>query len=326
MKIPASIRRLHTEQEPLGERLKAKVDERLRSAKHSSWHYESRLKSMESFAQKVESGRVENPSAMEDFFACTLVVRNFAELAEAEKLVASEFKLIERRPGTNSETHKRPEAFPFDDVRLYVDWNDDDRLPPTGLHGRRFEIQVKTFLQHAWGIATHDLIYKTAEPDWGTQRIAYQVKAVLEHAETSIQEARLLSRAPSLCKTTNQSRRTGEFVQVIRQTWDLRHLPGDVRRLAENVADLCKAISLGADELGAILEEETNDGRGASTRNLSPFAIVVDSLLRRRRNALVNHLRGRSGRRTRFIVVLPSELDLPSGEDTSKWKNAMLLE
>ena len=66
-------------------------------------------------------------------------------------------------------------------------------------------MQVKTFLQHAWGIATHDLIYKTDDVSWSRQRIAYQIKAMLEHAEMSIQEAGRLAEAVALSKTQHDS-------------------------------------------------------------------------------------------------------------------------
>ena len=51
-----------------------------------------------------------------------------------------------------------------------------------------FEVQIKTILQHAWSIATHDLIYKTDTVSWPKERIAFQVKAMLEHAEIAIAE------------------------------------------------------------------------------------------------------------------------------------------
>src|ERR1700684_1659319 len=97
MKIPASIRKLYADQLEVNRRLQAKADERIRGLKRDAWHYESRLKQEQNFALKVESGRAKNPGAVEDVFACTLVVRNATEIGEAEALIRQNFVVRERR-------------------------------------------------------------------------------------------------------------------------------------------------------------------------------------------------------------------------------------
>src|SRR5919109_5674500 len=159
MKVPASIRRLYEDQKAVNDRLKVVVDERIRGIKNHRWHYEGRVKELRSFALKIESGRFEIPRALEDFFACTIVVANATEITEAEKLINENFTIKTRRPPRIDQTHKAPNEFPFDDLRLYVTLQETVALPRTDLHEIVFEIQIKTFLQHAWAIATHDLLY-----------------------------------------------------------------------------------------------------------------------------------------------------------------------
>src|SRR5208337_1144238 len=166
MKIPQSIRLLYSELLEKNIILKDKVDEKIKSSKDERWHYESRLKIMESFALKIETGRIHSPKELEDFFACTIVVENKSAIQKAEDIILNNFVLKERRPRSENSTHKKSDSFPFDDLRLYVKWKDDPALRPTGVDGMLFEVQIKTFLQHAWSIATHDLIYKSDSVSW----------------------------------------------------------------------------------------------------------------------------------------------------------------
>jgi ppGpp synthetase/RelA/SpoT-type nucleotidyltranferase len=278
MKIATSIRSLYAELQPSCVALQKKVDELLRiEANTRRWHYESRVKSEQSFALKLESGRIQNPAELEDFFACTLVVRNLGQIAEAERVVRELFEFVERRPGDALKTDKNPDAFPFDDLRLYVRWRDDDTLRPTRLQGKRFEVQIKTFLQHAWGIATHDLVYKTDDVSWSKQRIAYQVKAMLEHAEVTIQEADRLAATAALAKTQTRTERIKEIITIVRDSWDQEALPADLKRLAENIQAVMSFAQADSEHLRRVLQAERKRQNGALPLNLSPYAIVVQA-------------------------------------------------
>ena len=194
MKVQGSVRELYSSHKEQYDLLKARVDKKIVALKRARWHYESRIKPEESFALKIETGRCKNPRMLEDFLACTIVVENQKEIETAIKLVNEcNFKIKYRRPTSEQVTFKRSNSFPFDDLRLYVEWQDDPTERPLGLSGLLFEIQIKTYLQHAWAIATHDLVYKTDSVSWPKERIAYQVKAMLEHAEVSITKAEELA-------------------------------------------------------------------------------------------------------------------------------------
>ena len=322
MKVPSSIRHLYDTQLDQNGRLKELVDARLRGLKKDAWHYESRLKEPESFTLKVESGRFENPGELEDFFACTIVVRNANEIADAEQLVREHLSLVRRRPDRDSFTFKEPTTFVFDDLRLYVRWKDDPSLPSTGLESVTFEVQVKTFLQHAWSIATHDLVYKTANADWGKERLAYQVKAMLEHAEVSIAEAEKLSRAAALAKTNRSTKKLKDFINLFQSLWDQGDLPQDVRRLAKNVYVIADAMSITQRGLRQVLEQEKEAGRGPHIRNLSPYGIVVQTLMKERRDQFRGML---ANPKAGVRVLIPEELELPVGIDESKCVNAIFV-
>src|SRR6202051_3361537 len=105
MKIPGSIRRLYDDQEESCKKLKVRVEALVRPKLHDRWHYESRIKTIESFTLKIECGRFD-PVALEDFFAATIVVRNGSEIDDAVKLINELFVPAYRRPEKDPETSK----------------------------------------------------------------------------------------------------------------------------------------------------------------------------------------------------------------------------
>lgn len=320
MKISQSLRYIHSNAKEKYDRLKELVDSTLLNLKDPRWHYESRVKELESFALKVETGRYDNPAAVEDFFACTLVVENLDSMAKAESLIRRTFIFHERRPPKKNFTTKPSDSFRFDDTRLYVRWKDDPMVRPTGLNKTLFEIQIKTFLAHAWAIATHDLTYKTDEKNWPKERIAFQIKAMLEHAETSIQEAKKLAKSTSLKKTDDLSTRISAIIKLLDDLWPAVALPYDRKRLAENIDTLIRNVGIDLDTLRQALLKETKLGRGTQTLNLSPYATVVQSLL----NQELSKMKGFLMRRNqKFKVYIPTEINLPPSLDPSQLENAV---
>lgn len=311
MKVATSVRKVHEELSEGYVRLKSEVDDRLQvQAKRSRWHYESRIKSEESVALKLETGRIPNVREIEDFFACTLVVRNLAEISAAEVYVASTFDIVERRPELEGKTHKKPEAFPFDDLRLIVRWKDDPALPPSEMDGLVFEVQVKTFLQHAWGIATHDLSYKSDNISWARARIAFQVKAMLEHAEISIQEADALSSSTALDKVDEKTIELRRIQELISNHWDQSLLPSDVVRLCQNVQTVLRIARTDLEDLNIALTKEAERNGGDLPINISPYQIVVQSLSWHAPRNMRNALNSKSKRNT-LRVLVSQEMDVP---------------
>lgn len=308
MKIPASVRTLFEGLSPRYTALMGRVDALVQSQKERRWHYESRLKSEQSFALKLETGREPTPSQPEDFFACTIVVENQTRVEDAEKFVSRLFEVVTRRPERSGYTPLPAHSFDFDDLRLYVLWRDDPALRPTGLNGLKFEFQIKTFLQHAWSVATHDLVYKTDDVNWATSRIAYQVKASLENAELSIAEARRLTEAAMLKKSDRVNDELQVVIRSIRTRWPQEQLPQDLRRLALNIVDVARLLKVPLDEVWKSVDEATEAGAGTKTLNLSPHGAILSALIKKRGpevfQPLANAKRGE--------VFLPLEIELPS--------------
>ena len=327
MKVPASIRQIHADQLEPNRLLKMEIDRLITGIRSPRWHYESRIKELDSFALKAESGRFGDARQLEDFFACTLVVPNATELFTAEQLITSTFTLHERRPPNVRHTHKRSDAFPFDDLRLYVRLKGDPTLPPdrppNDLVGILFEVQLKTFLQHAWTIATHGLVYKTDEANWSKERIAFQIKAMLEHAELSIQEAESLAESGAIAKEDDITADLRASMQLIRTQWGSDELPEDIRRLALNVTALRRALRINIEELERLLGSEKAQRANSHPINLSPYSVLIQYLMDGAKDKMLQALTTTSGR---FKILIPQEVALPSDLDRALCRNAIFVD
>lgn len=278
MKIAKPIRDVYYDQRSNYDLLASKVTDILKArSEEKKWFYTSRVKSLESFAQKIETGRVKHPSAMEDFFACTLVVPTSDQVTLARNLVRAQFEVIYQRPRHENKTHKASSSFVFDDLRIYVRMKGLDVDRSLTLKGVIFEVQIKTILQHAWAIATHDLIYKSASVDWPLERIAYQIKAMLEHAEIAIFKANDLAQAPVVAKEDKRTAAITHLLRHIEDTWDRDKLPQNLRGLSESIFEVLAICGLRVDCFPTIIENEQRRF-GSLPLDLSPYAFTVQAL------------------------------------------------
>ncbi|QPB24445.1 hypothetical protein [Rhizobium sp. 007] len=277
MKIDKRTRDAFNDQLAINRRVKEQVDLR-QNLFDKNWHFVSRLKEEESFALKVEAGICDENLVIDDFFACTVVVRNSTEIAAATKIIEDNFAVVKRRPISPDKTKSRPTEFQFDDLRMYV------RLKPgyagaSEIHGVVFEVQVKTFLQHAWAIATHDLTYKTDEVNWARFRVASQIRAMLEHAELSIERFDSLASSNIIAKEYQEYVDAHRIISALRERFDPVALPRDLQRLALAINVALMALGVTADECMECLDKDTAAGRGVKELNLSPYSIVLQSVL-----------------------------------------------
>lgn len=307
MKINIGIRNLYQELYELNKRLEVRVKEAFEGKKRKQWFFLYRIKEEESFALKLETGRVVKPNAMEDFFACTLVVENRGSISEALRVVEEICDIVNRRPADDHKTHKSPDEFCFDDLRLYAKLKGNDQLPSTPLDEIVFEIQIKTFLQHAWGIATHDLVYKGDNVNWGRARVAYQIKAMLEHAEISVERVDAIAESSLLAVTDEKIRKLKAVIDWLKNTWEEEWLPKDMVRLAENIISLAQAVSVEVQAIMDCVGVDTAEGQGAALHDLTPFAVVVRSLYNHHQEKVQKYLRNEKGK---FRIFLSNDPEL----------------
>jgi len=315
MKICKAIRDAHKKGQPKFDNLKAELRDFLKpKIEERGWFYSDRVKALESFSLKIETGRVANINDLEDFFGCTIIVPNLMHIQNACFLIEKDFHILERRPPKDDETHKNASDFTFDDLRLYV-----KRKPAVGRFREtdelKFEIQLKTILQYAWGIATHDLIYKTDDVSWSKARIAFQVKAMLEHSELVIAEASSLSSAPAVSKQDKYTKNILLTIEQLKITWGADHLPSNLKQLSETINKLLVAIECSPTELKTIIDIE-RQRIGIIPLDLSPYAFILQALI----NSTTLKFEEKFKRSRKLSIVIHKGMDLPEWIKTNNNK------
>jgi len=147
----------------------------------------SRIKTIESLAEKIETGRFKKWSELDDLFGCTVIIPNLSQEQQVIKFCQDTFQVAKTvKRGQNK---KSPDTFKFDSTRISArlksveDTNIDNLL---SIFTVIFEIQIKSAFEHAWAVSTHDLVYKGSEIDWKKLRLAAQIKASVEQLDTMI--------------------------------------------------------------------------------------------------------------------------------------------
>lgn len=315
MKIINSIDQSYNKQYEINEVLKKRVDLLIKSIIPEQWHYISRIKSIESFALKIETARFIKPTLLEDFFACTIVVENTSLIKKAQSILRKHFQIIETRPSDINLTKKESSSFIFDDLRLYVKLKPTNAREKGPINDIKFEIQIKTFLQHAWSIATHDLIYKSDLISWTKQRVSYQVKAMLENAEISIEKASSVKKLPGLPFDNPKIKFQNEIKEFILKNFEEDKLPKDLVRLINNLEHLLKTLKMSLQEIQVCLIDDKEAGLGTNTLNLSPFLIILQSIINQNKQKVISFLKKPVNERYKEHIFIPSEVNTSSISD-----------
>jgi ppGpp synthetase/RelA/SpoT-type nucleotidyltranferase len=309
VKIAQGVRALHAEREDFYRRLGADVEARLRPrVEEEKWFFLGRVKQLESFAMKLETGRVEDPDRFEDFYACTIIVPTAAKVEVAEAMIASLYTLRQRRPAEDSTTHKAASNFVFDDLRLYVEQPESSSGRDADLDGLLFEIQIKTILQYAWAVATHDLTYKADSVSWPRERIAFQVKAMLEHAELAIAGAQTLAEAPAIAKSDRATNDVSRIIEVLTTVWSEDQLPTDRKRLAGTISAVLRMCRVAADQFSVLVESERLR-IGLLPADLSPYAFTIQALAN---STTIGFKQSLTNVRNRTSVFVHDGMELPA--------------
>lgn len=152
-------------------------------------HYQlmrPRVKDLDSLADKLETGRYQRWSEVNDLVAAAVIVPTASHEEGVLTFLRDHFNeasVLARRSRPMA-----PDHFRFDLTRWYGEVLIDEGTPDDlrRLAGLTFEVQVRTYFEHAWSVVTHDLTYKSQKIDWRQLRLAAQLKAMVEQIELTI--------------------------------------------------------------------------------------------------------------------------------------------
>jgi ppGpp synthetase/RelA/SpoT-type nucleotidyltranferase len=183
MIVPSAIRRKFSDAQPHLEVVSRRVrDTVLGYCEKCGFAYVGRSKTLESLAEKIETGRIAKWSDLDDMFGCSIVIPTLAKEAEVVGFLREAFLEINTR--IRGSTLKSPDVFRFEATRFYGrlrGYTEADSLNPA--YRITFEVQVRSAFEHAWSAATHALVYKSGQVNWKALRLASQLKAVVEQLD-----------------------------------------------------------------------------------------------------------------------------------------------
>jgi len=312
VKVEKSIRDHHVALCDIYDLISADVEALLKDAcEGQGWVYTKRIKDLQSFALKLATGR-----EIDDFFGCSIVVPTLGSVPDAVSLVEGCLSIVERRP--KDIITSRPTEFQFDSLRLYCTLKES--VNPTAKHGHKFEIQVKTLLEQAWSRATHDFSYKGGDISWAKERIAAQLKAMLDNVELSISEIAALSSSPTLNRTHQDYEIRSKLLAYLRDDLGSKAgviMPADLRRLTDIVHGLLRFMNSNLADLQRWIDAETSVGRGTKVTDFSAYSLILQSALNQNPAGFTAGLASSSKHKV-FVtneVIVPPSVDL---EDNAK--------
>jgi ppGpp synthetase/RelA/SpoT-type nucleotidyltranferase len=183
MIVPAALKRKHAVLEAALRSLAEEVQRTVQGycSANEGFAYAGRIKSLESLAEKIETGRYAKWSDLDDLFACCIIVPTLKHEPAVLGFLRQAFVEIGTR--SRKDAKKPPDAFRFEATRF------TGALRPTKaaetsspLYTTKFEIQVRTAFEHACAVTTH-AVYKGSAIDWKARRLAAHLKAAVEQLD-----------------------------------------------------------------------------------------------------------------------------------------------
>lgn len=268
--------------------------------------YESRIKSEESFALKIETGR----DAFEDFFACRFIVtrKNDIFKFKDDLIKIYNIEILESRPEELNKIKQFPQDFSFNELRLYVKYKQPSNTITKEFLEQPFEIQIMTLYSYVWSKTTHDLVYKGSDISWGKSRIAYQIKALLEQAQYAIDTIEKTDEAYFPKHNLYETQRN--IIEYLNKTWGQDLLPNDLNRLSSNISKLLEILNSNIKDLQKVVKLQIDTDNGNVPKNITPYQYIIKAYINNKPELISNLSKRTNNKKNIFQIAIVEDLDI----------------
>lgn len=244
-----------------------------------------RKKSPESICQKLQTGKYAALCDLDDLLGFTVVLRTRTDVFNAFSAVGgSELSVTSGQLPSGV----MPTDFRYREPKLILRPTRDYLQRRPELDAVNVEVQFTTALQYALDVATHDFDYKGADYDWSKFRVVAQVRAMLELADTMIDDmGKGVRPTQNRVSASDGFESEQEYLEVLSRHFDSAQLPRDMRRLADTVKCWCDAVDWSAQRLSTELS-----GKISSAGTFSPAEQVLDRIASTQLTALLERFHG----------------------------------
>lgn len=156
---------------------------------------ESRVKTIESFKNKVKDKRTDGEEVtyitdITDIVGLRIITFYEDIVDEITNMLKPEFKVDEKN---SIDKRNKDDRFGYSSVHLILELNNDRVSLPENkkFKGLKFEIQIRSLLQHAWAVVSHELKYKNEKsfPEEMSRKLARQ-SGMLEEVDDNFRSIR----------------------------------------------------------------------------------------------------------------------------------------
>ena len=240
----------------------------------------SRIKSIESIQDKIDTGRYQKFSKIDDIIAYSVIVDTLSQKKEVMSFLRKAFRVVLIR---HERTLTDERVFDFDCMRVYCSLS---QTPPqdSKISSIVFEIQIRTILQHAWSKITHPLVYKGQRFDPKASRLASEIMAHIERLDRTFSRFRTESKN---VKVVNRHDMLGsnQIVDMIDKLISQNVIPPELRpvngrRLGENIFSSIKDRRKNLDTAISHIEKFFRDESIKFPRSVSLFQMSLVALHR----------------------------------------------